>query len=167
MWEALFDSECLLKAIQQNGLTSDFFLRMLLFILVVTRIYRRSSFFSREITFPKYLVPSLIFSLILLLLRKIYCCRPYQCPNWSQNGQTKMVKILLICLHVTVILNVYKKIICIGIVQNFYWKIVGIGQYRRLLILMKNVKTNIMQRVWQIQSKVLIARMIVIFFKIL
>ena len=66
--EALFDNECLLKAIQQNGLTSEFFLRILLSILVVTRIYRPSSLFSPKITFPKHLVPSLMFSLILLLL---------------------------------------------------------------------------------------------------
>ena len=67
------------------GWLLNFFLRILLPILVVTRIYRRSSLFSRKITFPKYLFPSLMFSLILLLLWKNYYCRPYQCPNWSQN----------------------------------------------------------------------------------
>ena len=70
MWEALFDKECLLKAMQQNGLTSEFFLRILLSILVVTRIYRRSSLFSWKITFPKHLAPSLMFFWILLLLWK-------------------------------------------------------------------------------------------------
>ena len=51
-----------------------------------------------------------------------------------------------------------KKKIYIGMVQNFYQKIVRIGQYRRLLILINNVKMNIMQSVRQIWSKVLIAK---------
>ena len=59
-----------------------FFFRILLSILVVTRIYCPSSFFPQKKPFPKYLVPSLMFSLILW---KSYCCRSYQCPDWSQN----------------------------------------------------------------------------------
>ena len=51
-----------------------------------------------------------------------------------------------------------KQKLYIGMVQNFYQKIVRIGQYRRLLILINNVKMNIMQSVRQIWSKVLIAK---------
>ena len=51
-----------------------------------------------------------------------------------------------------------KQKLYIGMVQNFYQKIVRIGQYRRLLILINNVKMNIMQSVQQIWSKVLIAK---------
>ena len=51
-----------------------------------------------------------------------------------------------------------KQKLYIGMVQNFYQKIVRIGQYRRLLILINNVKMNIMQSVRQIWSKALIAK---------